>query len=107
MQSTAIFAIVMAAAASAAPLEGRQLGDARGTISLYSGSGCEDASVVRFNVEISPGCLTLDESYSSIQLNGYESNIGLPWYSKPGPVPTQCRCIAFQFLVGEYRSSLS
>ncbi|KAK8137854.1 hypothetical protein PG984_001234 [Apiospora sp. TS-2023a] len=80
MQPTTIFTIVMAAAASALPLEGRQFGDARGTINVYSGSGCEDASVVRSNIEIGPGCLTLNETYSSIQFNEYETNSGLPWY---------------------------
>jgi len=71
MQLTTVFAALVAAGASASPITARQLGiPIRGSVNLYSGTGCNAATLIQANVNITEGCTVIDETVGSVRYNG-------------------------------------
>ncbi|KAK7996595.1 apolipo protein O-domain-containing protein [Apiospora arundinis] len=83
MQVVAIFSTlsVMAAGASASPIEARQghFPSAVGTINTYSESNCH--GVIAENVAITDDCRALDEGIASIKYLSYDG-VGIVWTRK-------------------------
>ena len=80
MQLAAIFATLMAAGASASPIEARQW-PGRGSVKLYSSPRCSASNAVAKTVNITDGCTNFDEAAASVWFNG-GTGFGYAWERK-------------------------
>lgn len=85
--ATTALAALMAAGASASPIEARQIVSGKGSISLYSEAGCHASNLLAENVTITvvggwSACLKLDTPVASVKFNGAPMMGTLPWTSE-------------------------